>query len=409
MRRAVSGVVSLDKGSDIDRPLPIVPEPLESHGEEERRLLAEVAQHVADGRQATVTNDYEKASIEFGWASTKLTSVFGNNSVECAELFFLYGSALFHNAAGKASLLGGEEIAEVEEDSEEVIVVPPQKPSDRFVFSGDESANTTVEAGVSTANSSGTVVADGETDEQDPAGESDEDDEGDIQIAWETLDLARTLFEKLPGGYAAMRVADVLMMLGDVSLEQGHWDKAIGDFTRAFEIKSERLASDHRDLAEVLYKLALANEFSKNAEQALLHCNQIMDILSRRLQRLDQSRAMLENDEGKTEELETVKAEIADVQSLLPDIQEKIEDLKSQDGQARNMIREAFDAVTKGFVTTTPANAPVVDVSNLVKSKASPQKVVDGSADGAKRKGEAVGDSVEPVFCVKAFPHSVIC
>ena len=58
-----------------------------------------------------------------------------------------------------------------------------------------------------------------EEEEEDPEGEP----EDDFNAAWEVLDLARAIFEKLKDGNdeAKLKLADTYMCLGDVSLETG--------------------------------------------------------------------------------------------------------------------------------------------------------------------------------------------
>ncbi|ORX61600.1 hypothetical protein DM01DRAFT_1370640 [Hesseltinella vesiculosa] len=69
-----------------------------------------------------------------------------------------------------------------------------------------------------------TVAAD-ESDEDD-----DEDDQqDDFETAWQILDAARIIFEKDEGEAAKLKLADVLLCLGDVSLETEKFNVVLPD------------------------------------------------------------------------------------------------------------------------------------------------------------------------------------
>jgi hypothetical protein len=105
----------------------------------------------------------------------------------------------------------------------------PSKSTGRFVFEGDglegEEEEGEEEAGA--AGSSYVDADEGDANEEGEGGEGgdgdaegEEADDIDMQIAWETLDLARVVYEKMGN---KLKVADVLLALGDVSLELGKW------------------------------------------------------------------------------------------------------------------------------------------------------------------------------------------
>ena len=75
------------------------------------------------------------------------------------------------------------------------------KGKERFVFQGDEEE---------------------EEDDACPLSEVDlGDDQDDLELAWESLDLARIIFSKMEGDEVKLKLADVYLALGDTSLESG--------------------------------------------------------------------------------------------------------------------------------------------------------------------------------------------
>lgn len=66
----------------------------------------------------------------------------------------------------------------------------------------------------------GDASDDGEQAEE----EEDEDDKDDFAVAWEILDLARVIYSKDDTPESRQKLADVLLCLGDVSLESGRFD-----------------------------------------------------------------------------------------------------------------------------------------------------------------------------------------
>ncbi|KAJ1552851.1 hypothetical protein HK405_009789, partial [Cladochytrium tenue] len=390
--------------SGNDQPTPVVPPGRDDLPEDQRALLDATRRLVADARRAEASGDHEKAVEALADASANLATVFGPNASECAEVLLLYGVALFNNAVAKSSLLGGaDENAGSGGAAEDgaaggLDLLLPSKPSSHFVFSGDEaddeppasSAGAGDKGKQPSASSDVPTAPDGDAAGGDEE-EEEEEDESDIQIAWETLDLARTMFEKMPGRHAALRLADTLMALGDVSMEQGHWDKAIDDLERAVSTRTLRLPADHRSTAECLYKLALAYEFAGRLDDALDRCLRIRDILSRRRDRLvalaaaSSAAADVDNGVGGDDTVAAspvaAKEEIEDIDALLPEIQGKIDDLKTQDDEARRMIREAFSSVASGLASTSAPAGPATDVSGLVRPR--PKPAATGASSSA--------------------------
>lgn len=141
----------------------------------------------------------------------------GELSTELAPLLLPYGKALFEVACKQTGVLGkADEGAEEPEEKGETgyhpflgtslitIFVAPVGKAAQFSFEGDDDEEEEEQGD--------------EAEEGQAEGEGDDDD---FTVAWEVLDLARTLFEKQATAAAAKDLGETYAVLGDVSLETG--------------------------------------------------------------------------------------------------------------------------------------------------------------------------------------------
>merc|ERR1711910_142851 len=91
-----------------------------------------------------------------------------------------------------------------------------------------------------------------EEEEPETEGNPDGDDVGHLELAWEMLELAKSISVKC--GKTDME-AVALHYLGEVSLESNNYTQAIEDLTKAVNIKTKTAPSDSRALAETHYQL----------------------------------------------------------------------------------------------------------------------------------------------------------
>lgn len=124
---------------------------------------------------------------------------------ELAPLLLPYGKALLEIASKSQGVLGKEDGKNEEaappksvESSSKPDIAPAQAAN--FHFEGDE-----------------------ESDDEAQGGEDEEVEDDDFTVAWEVLDLARTLYEKLQseGQDVGRELGECFGLLGDVSLENG--------------------------------------------------------------------------------------------------------------------------------------------------------------------------------------------
>jgi tetratricopeptide (TPR) repeat protein len=194
-------------------------------------------------------------------------------------------------------------------------------------------------------------------EEDDEEEEDEEEEEGgaedDFETAWDTLDISRIIFEKSDDKETRLKLADVHLCLGDVSLETGKrhkhvaskhcrkimyffftlekFNEALTDYESAIQIKKELLAEDDRELAEAHYKYALALEFStEKSDQAIPQLENAIAVLNKRIASLETCQ------KGKEKEGEGNNAskEIDEINELIPDMKLKVREEYAMENEA---------------------------------------------------------------------------
>ncbi|KAI8991604.1 hypothetical protein BDF20DRAFT_811061 [Mycotypha africana] len=340
-----------------------------------------------EGKLAFAKKEFEASVNKLGEACQLLDQVNGVLAPENGDAYFLYGKALLQLAIQQNTVLGlsaQESASEVEAQQEEAkrketkVKNPLLQLSDVPEFVSEEDKEE--------------VEEDNEQDEEGEGDGETNNAEEDFEAAWDILDVARVIFEKSEDNETRLKLADVHLCLGDISLETEKFNEALADYEKAIEIKERLLKNDNRELAEAHYKYALALEFStEKSDQAIPELQKVIDVLNKRLEALE--KAKNSNDEGKgkekaTETDESVVKEISEIRELIPDMKLKIEELSTRQATEKEAA-ELLKAVLNRNQSTEKvkeisASTPVNDLTSLVKRKAV-QKADEG-ANGAEKK-----------------------
>merc|ERR1711934_96710 len=114
-------------------------------------------------------------------------------------------------------------------------------------------------------------------EEPETEGKPDGDDVGHLELAWEMLELSKSIWATC--GKTDME-ALALHYLGEVSLESNNYTQAIEDLTKAANIKAKTAPSDSRALAETHYQLGVAHAWagdSSLAEKCLSDASAVLE------------------------------------------------------------------------------------------------------------------------------------
>lgn len=201
--------------------------------------------------------------------------------------------------------------------------------------------------------------------------EAEAEDISNLQRSWEMFELAKLVYSKNYENdpeFKSKRIAECLMKLGEISIEQELYEQAITDINESIKLQEEAKERDERMLAESFYQLGLAYQFNAQFQEAKESYDKSTNILQLRIDKL---KGLLEQT---TDELEKnpLKEEISELEALLPEMLAKLEEVGEQGQQSINLIKEAKECFINSIndkKPTTNETSEVKDITSLVKSK----------------------------------------
>jgi len=408
-------------------------------------LPEEAFNNFLQGKRHMLVQDYSFAVQSLATACEMYVKHYGELAIECGEVYFLYGKALFRLSQQQAGVLGGainegsnedenssesegkeneeneseknsdaeegeeneetepdgekEENEETEPDGEKEEKEPsestdsPPAVLDEGSAEGkvkEETSKSVDEAGPSqqeqsVKSESGDKVS--EENKTDSSEENQEPEEDDLELAWNTLETAKSIFKRLDTVEAELKVAEILQLLAEISMESDNNPAAINDLKESLKIQKKHLKPDDRILAETYYQMGLAQMLEKVYPEALENFRTTKQILELRRENLKNTKV---DDADGTFKSADIQAEIADLDTILVDIQEKIEDtLELITNKEKEMVESVFVAGSssisiKEVGEKSTVSKPVSNITHLLKRK-KPEDASSSSEDGAKR------------------------
>ncbi|XP_042581974.1 nuclear autoantigenic sperm protein-like isoform X5 [Cyprinus carpio] len=358
---------------------------------------------IGTGKRHLVMGDVVSAVSVFQEACAMLAEKYGDTADECGEAFFLCGKALLELARMENTVLGNALEGVPEESSEE-----GEKQNDSKIESADNLDDDD---------------DDDDDEEEDVEGEtkdkeSEEDEVGNLQLAWEMLEVSKVIYKRQDRKEDQLMAAQIYLKLGEVGAESGNYSQALEDFNECLTLQLKHLPSHSRLLAETHYQLGTTYSYTAQYSQAIEHFSSSIKVIESRLAMLQEVINKAEGAEAAKEE----KSELEELKQLLPEITEKIEDAK--EGQrtaaaASEAIHQtlagastssAFPAENGGPSSSTVSPIPVrpadgasssksaSDISHLVRKKRkpddeSPKKDSDAKKTKQETSVNGSGDS----------------
>ncbi|XP_038860119.1 histone-binding protein N1/N2-like [Salvelinus namaycush] len=430
-------------------------------------VMEEANKLIGTGKRHLVMGDVVSAVNYLQEACGMLAKSYGDTADECGEAFFLCGKALLELARMENGVLGNALTGVPEEEEEE-------KPKDSNIEStdnvdektrdelrvqvydamaeekngekADSDKNTVEETGggeegqtvnghvngsditngkekvigekgdkAETKESSDNPeeedgdVEDGEEKEDIPE-DSDDEEVGNLQLAWEMLEVAKVIYKRKEGKEDQLLAAQAHLNLGEVAAESGNYSQAVDDFQECLSLQLKHLASDSRLLAETHYQLGLTLCSDCQYSQAIEHFNHSARVIKSRLAKLQEVLEKAEGPEVAPEE----RKEMEELKALLPEIQEKVEDATVGQKMAATVAAEAVmqETLAGGSAFPTPSGSsqnggasasiiqvrstygnaptksPASDISHLVRKKRKPGDSPIKENDSKKVKQE---------------------
>lgn len=407
------------------------------------------------GKKNLFLNKFDESVNNIDEACKIYSAKYGDIDPKCAEVYFFYGRALLELARVENNVLGNaldgvpednepindsrygdpdkvpeeeqEEICEKvidalcekregektttenetkSEKSEEVekkAEETTEKTEEKTETKAEEKTETTEKNDEETAEAEEEceeeeAEEDGEpTDEQKEEADDENDEISSLQRAWEMFELAKLIYSKHFENdliFKNKRIAECLVKLGEISIEQETYEQAVNDITESIRIQEEMKSEerDERMLAESYYQLGLAQQFNNQFAESKESFQKSINIMQFRIEKLRSKLEACKPDE--TAEKTTIGDEIKDLEALLPEMNSKLEELAEQSEQTKNLVKECLGGAVNGSTAAPVTNGEVKDITSLVKSK---RKISSSNLeDGTKKtKTECENESSE--------------
>uniref|UniRef100_A0A8D0GFR5 Nuclear autoantigenic sperm protein n=1 Tax=Sphenodon punctatus TaxID=8508 RepID=A0A8D0GFR5_SPHPU len=351
---------------------------------------AEAKKLLGLGQKNLVMGDIPAAFNAFQEAASLLGKKYGETADECGEAFFYYGKSLLELARMENGVLGNAlEGVQVEEEEEKA-------EDDSMVESADNLDET--EGSEEEDKENDKADDDKENDSTVEEKESEEDEVGNLELAWDMLELAKVIYKRQDTREAQLHAAQAHLKLGEVSIESENYTQAVEEFQSCLALQEKYLEAHDRLLAETHYHLALAYHYNSQFDEAILQFSKSIEVIDKRMVMLTER--LKKTEEGVTED----KKEIEELKGLLPEIKEKIEDCKESQKSARvaelalkaTLVGGATSSFSpegeSGSASTIPvrkagdgASACVKDISHLVRKKRKPEEETQQGDNEAKK------------------------
>ncbi|ODQ80016.1 hypothetical protein BABINDRAFT_36049 [Babjeviella inositovora NRRL Y-12698] len=334
----------------------------------------EISTLIADGAKLYAAQEFEQSADKYAEAC----QVYNEQAeADNADLLFLYGKTLFQAAVSKSEVFGGS--AEQNDDENENEDAKTAKESGMFQFSEDvplaEEEDDAFEKAAEEENSE---------EEEEPEGE----DQTDFEVAWEILDLARTLFEKqlhdaqkeAPAAETVIpllksdteepvspvvtlkkKLSETYDLLGEVSLEAENFKQAALDFEQTLVLRLELYPALSSLVSESHYKLSLALEFC-------------VDDATARARAVEQMELALVSVKARIE----LSGELDD--ELVQDLEDRVAELKKDPVAEMEAEKLRIMQGILGEATGEEkpvSSAPVNDLTGMVKKRKAPVNTLE--------------------------------
>ncbi|XP_062853167.1 nuclear autoantigenic sperm protein isoform X1 [Trichomycterus rosablanca] len=331
-------------------------------------VVEEAKKLIGTGNRHLVMGDVVSAVGVFQEACAMLAEKYGDTADECGEAFFLCGKSLLELARMENSVLGNALEGVPEESSEEA-----DKQNDSKIESADN---------LDDEQEGDDEEDDDDDDDEEGEGNAEgknEDEVGNLQLAWEMLEVAKVIYKRKENKEDQLMAAQIFLKLGEVGAESGNYSQALEDFQECLAIQLKHLPSHSRLLAETHYQLGTTFSYTAQYSQAIQHFTSSIKVIESRLAMLQEVIDEAEGEEGAKDE----KQELEELKQLLPEISEKVEDAKESQRTAA-AASEAIHQTLGGASTSSGFPA-----ENGGSSSSTVSQIGVKTADGASSSKSA--------------------
>ncbi|KAG5444167.1 Protein hgv2 [Clonorchis sinensis] len=358
------------------------------------------------GRRHLVCGEIAQAVESFQKACELIATEHGDLDDKLAEPNFLYGSALLELARMESTVIGNALVGVPEEDSasesDDLVENGPQMTEQEELSnqvldamcepSGDEAADkangdaSTIEGAEcapedeveekasSDEDSEEEVESASNNEEQAETAEDEVDadtqeDISNLQLAWEVLEVSKTIYSRKNDDESRLKVADCLEKLAEISREKEDYVQALSDLQDCLTIRSAVLNDDHRDIAEVHYQLGTTHAIAGALDLASTCFRNAVSCLQQHANNIRTKITEMEKLDDQAVELEALRNSLKEVESLVSDVQRRHAEV-NEDLAATQLGIQSNSSTLAVKSTESDTNAQVVDdISHLVRKK----------------------------------------
>jgi len=334
------------------------------------------------GVELLAAGEIPGAVEELSEACQFLSQEFGESGEECALAYLYYGKALLelgkleNNVLGNAlegfdvsaqPRKGGEKsmessvVEDVEamtrdeqEDVEERVAAALEENFEKIdqiakVHTAAESEDDNEGDSTDEDETVDEVVGDCASKDENAQATEETDDTGNLEAAWEVLELAKLLFSKTVARTSGERrieaeenLCSTMLALAEVSIEIENYVIAVDDLKQCLENCETVLSSNPRYVAEVQYQLGLSLGYLARLPEAEAAVEEAISVLKTRREGL-RKESPSETRDKELAELEALILDVGEAKIGLPDIAERSNQetegfSKAVDGKAASTI-----------------------------------------------------------------------
>lgn len=157
---------------------------------------------------------------------------------------------------------------------------------------------------------------------------------GDLEAAWEVLLNAAGIFER-QGAPGLSKLMDCCVEMGGISLENGNFEVAVKDFSRALDvfIDLEEIDQNQRIAAEIHYKIGLCQTMQKQYDDSVKSFQSAADILDE----------IIEKEKARAEQTEEVFETIRDLKETQQEILNKITEIGETKAEELEYVKKELE------------------------------------------------------------------
>ncbi|XP_039057083.1 protein HGV2-like isoform X1 [Hibiscus syriacus] len=327
------------------------------------------------GSKAFKQDDFAEAADCFSRALEIRVAHHGELAIECLKAYYLYGRALLYKAQEEADpLVSVPKECETRQDSKKEGSI--KSALIRETSFASVSSNTKQDGG---GKAEEEEEEDDDSDGDDAAEADEEADESDLDLAWKMLDVARAIAEKQQLG-DTMEKVDILSTLAEVALEREDIESSLGDYQNALSVLLRLVEPDHRQIAELNFRICMCLEIGSKPQEAVPYCRKAISVCKSRLERLrnevnessgsassavaselDYGIQQSSNGSQNVKSVKDKEAEIETLAGLAEDLEKKLEDLQQLVSNPKSIIAELLgmaSARARGDEKSAPPAVP---------------------------------------------------